>query len=596
MKGYIDRAKRLLASAKSGQNPFDGWSPGIPEGVNLEPLTDAYSHYEQLGLEEVGLCGFVLVAGGLGERLAYNGIKIELPTQTVTGTCYLEHYCKQILAMQKKYGKGIDIPLAIMVSDDTATKTEALLERNSYFGMKKEQITLMKQGKVPALMSNAAHIALNEPYVINAKPHGHGDVHSLMHSTGTAKRWLAAGTRWVVFFQDTNALSFYTLPAMLGVSITLQLDVNSLAVKRFAKQSVGAITKLTHNDGREMTINVEYNQLDPLLRATVSTDGDVNDPTTGYSPYPGNINQLLFKLEPYCSTLERTTGLMPEFVNPKYADATKSTFKKPTRLECMMQDYPKVLKGGKVGFTTAPAWICYSPCKNNTADAAASIASGVPAASAYTAECDQYGVFVQLLSAMGASIAPAAPYTVLGITASPGPRLIFDPSFVLFPCELAKRFPRPDRVRITARSTLVVEGDVLFEALLLNGSLRAIAGEGSKLIVKPTGVMVENEGHVLKLLGHNATSSDADGIVDNSVPLPEDRVVVESDTMRGYIIVEKDVLSAEVSCNLGNNIFTGVTVIEESAYEPEEHGEMVDQGSAVPQQPSNTFFCLPKMC
>lgn len=28
---------------------------------------------------------------------------------------------------------------------------------------------------------------------------------------------------------------------------------------------------------------------------------------------------------------------MPEFVNPKYADASKNSFKSPTRLECMMQ-------------------------------------------------------------------------------------------------------------------------------------------------------------------------------------------------------------------------------------------------------------------
>ena len=36
-------------------------------------------------------------------------------------------------------------------------------------------------------------------------------------------------------------------------------------------------------------------------------------------------------------------GLVPEFINPKYTDATKTAFKKPTRLECMMQDFPKLL-------------------------------------------------------------------------------------------------------------------------------------------------------------------------------------------------------------------------------------------------------------
>ena len=223
-----------------------------------------------------------------------------------------------------------------------------------------------------------------------------------MYSTGTASSWRSAGVKWVVFFQDTNGLAFLTLPAMLGVSVELGLDVNSLAIPRVAKQAVGAITKLVHTDGRTMTVNVEYNQvgyaegrekergerergerergreregrggenvvmgsffhsnaslphqLDPLLRATGSAGGDVNDPATGRSPYPGNINQLVFAMEPYVATLHRTRGAMPEFVNPKYADAAKMAFKKPTRLECMMQDYPKLLgPEAKVRFVCA---------------------------------------------------------------------------------------------------------------------------------------------------------------------------------------------------------------------------------------------------
>ena len=55
-----------------------------------------------------------------------------------------------------------------------------------------------------------------------------------------------------------------------------------------AGEAIGAITKLTHKDGRSMTINVEYNQLDPLLRATAAfAGGDTNDPSTGFSPFPG---------------------------------------------------------------------------------------------------------------------------------------------------------------------------------------------------------------------------------------------------------------------------------------------------------------------
>jgi len=55
-------------------------------------------------------------------------------------------------------------------------------------------------------------------------------------------------------------------------------------------------------------------------------------------------------------------------VNPKYVDDTKTAFKKPTRLECMMQDFPLLLdKEAPVGFTTLPREICFSPVKNNGA-------------------------------------------------------------------------------------------------------------------------------------------------------------------------------------------------------------------------------------
>jgi UDP-sugar pyrophosphorylase len=45
-------------------------------------------------------------------------------------------------------------------------------------------------------------------------------------------------------------------------------------------------------------INVEYNQLDPLLKAKWEKGGDVaND--KGFSDFPGNTNTLIFKIPEY---------------------------------------------------------------------------------------------------------------------------------------------------------------------------------------------------------------------------------------------------------------------------------------------------------
>ncbi len=46
------------------------------------------------GVEAAGEAAFVLVAGGLGERLGYSGIKLALPSDSARGACFLQVFCK----------------------------------------------------------------------------------------------------------------------------------------------------------------------------------------------------------------------------------------------------------------------------------------------------------------------------------------------------------------------------------------------------------------------------------------------------------------------------------------------------------------------
>ena len=111
-----------------------------------------------------------------------------------------------------------------MTSGDTHDRTLALLEDNKYFGMTKDQVHLLKQELVPALINNDAHIAQDEKTLrLLTKPHGHGDVHMLLHMSGLAQKWSDEGFQFVTFFQDTNPMIFHTLPASLGVSAVMDL-------------------------------------------------------------------------------------------------------------------------------------------------------------------------------------------------------------------------------------------------------------------------------------------------------------------------------------------------------------------------------------
>ena len=114
------------------------------------------------------------------------------------------------------------LPLVIMTSGDTDAATVAMLAENADFGAAPGQITIVKQEKVPALQDGDARLAVkaDESGVcgLEMKPHGHGDVHVLLRSSGLTEKWLAAGKKWVVFFQDTNSLFLNSVLPALGVS------------------------------------------------------------------------------------------------------------------------------------------------------------------------------------------------------------------------------------------------------------------------------------------------------------------------------------------------------------------------------------------
>ena len=47
-----------------------------------------------VGVEAAVDAAFVLVAGGLGERLGYSGIKLALPSESASGSCFLQARCR----------------------------------------------------------------------------------------------------------------------------------------------------------------------------------------------------------------------------------------------------------------------------------------------------------------------------------------------------------------------------------------------------------------------------------------------------------------------------------------------------------------------
>jgi len=230
--------------------------------------------------------------------------------------------------------------------------------------------------------------------------------------------------------------------------------------------------------------------------------------------YPGNTNGILLSLPEYEEALRGSGGAVREFVNPKYADAERRCFRRPARLECMMQDIAWLMQpraradgaasggrsdngceGGRlgVGFTSVPPEWGYFPSKNDRLTAAQLSAKGIPPYSAATAEFALYNAHASALRALGAEVAPPQPRSFHGVSVPLGPAVIFSPCFAPCMSALARKLGSPQRLSVSRKSALLVTGrHIRIDELRLDGSLEISVADGASLHIRS--LVVQNEG------------------------------------------------------------------------------------------------------
>ena len=499
IKDYIQRAKVLLANSAKKMNSFHDYKIEVPYDIpHIKVGDDEFYELEKLGFDQLKNSVFVLTAGGLGERLGYNGIKIGLQTELLTLRPYIELYIESIKAYEdrvkkvEKVSSDWYIPFCIMTSGDTHDKTKAFLEKNSNFGMKEDQIILIKQNKLPAILDNDCHLALqNDKFLLLTKPHGHGDIHYLLYQSGLAQKWINEGKKYMIQFMDTNALAFNCVLSTIGVSVKYKYDINSTFVTRRAQEKIGALCKLTDKNGKISYANIEYNQLDSLFKEKYNGIGDIPN-KDGFCDFPGNLNVLVFDLKPYLNVLSETKGLVPEFVNPKYVDETRKKFKAPTRLETLMQDVPKLVKNNEtVGNTYFDRWFCFSACKNNIHDACERLRKKESGESAFTVEREifKYNEIIMKDILGKLEIINNEPENTVMIEDCKitfGPKIIIYPSFAASVTELRDKLNHMKKnIRMTNNSTLILKNDILIdEGIDLDGYLVVDKDEKDYIICK----------------------------------------------------------------------------------------------------------------
>ena len=212
--------------------------------------------------------GVLLVAGGQGTRLGFDGPKGSFLVGPMSDDSLFAVHANKIVALEHKY--ETKIPFYIMTSQVNDAATRLFFEENNYFGLNSERVMFFVQGMWPAL-TDEGKIILDRQDHIFMSPDGHGGLLSALDARGMIKDMEARGLNTIFFFQVDNPLVELADPAFLGVHYANGSEVSvKVCAKRDPAEGLGVVVERA---GRNSV--VEYTELTDEQKSERLPDGEL---------------------------------------------------------------------------------------------------------------------------------------------------------------------------------------------------------------------------------------------------------------------------------------------------------------------------------
>lgn len=225
-------AKMRALLARHADVPAQVTAPMEPALVTILD-GEARHAAERIGAFEIrnGHVAALIVAGGQGSRLGYDGPKGCYPIGPITDAPLFYFHTRKVLALAREWES--EIPLYIMTSHDNDTETREFFKTNDYFGMKPNNVFFFKQAMWPALDAEG-RIILDAPDHIFMGPDGHGGTLSALDRSGGLANMTKRGITSVFYFQVDNPLVEIADPAFVGFH---KQNVSDFSIKVCAKRN-----------------------------------------------------------------------------------------------------------------------------------------------------------------------------------------------------------------------------------------------------------------------------------------------------------------------------------------------------------------------
>jgi len=429
----LDRLRELIRTLVHGDEPAAepaGLEP--PDVVGLarsdaDRARDRRAREAGEGLLRAGRVAAVLVAGGQGTRLGFDGPKGAFPFAPVTGRTLYAHHAAKIAAVRARY--GCELPWYVMTSPQNDAATRSFFARHDWFGLPERSVRLFVQGTLPAVELGTGRILMEAPDRLALSPDGHGGLFPALRRAGLLDEMRGLGVTTMFTFQVDNPLVRVARPELLGHHTAAGAEMSNVVVrKRHPQERMGVVARRGAD-----TVLVEYSDLPDRL-------ANLRDPDGGLTFWAGSIAVHCIDL----ALAERVTAdgaglpLHRAVKTVPYVDEAGRTVRPdaPNAVKFESFIFDALPRAARAMSVEAAREDEFSPIKNASGDDS-------PA----TARADLNRMYARWLEAAGVAV-PRSP------TGDPDVDLEIDPRYALDPEELAVKIP----------AGLTIRGDVVLDA------------------------------------------------------------------------------------------------------------------------------------
>jgi UDP-N-acetylglucosamine/UDP-N-acetylgalactosamine diphosphorylase len=216
-----------------------------------------------------GRVAVVLLAGGQGTRLGFDGPKGDYPFAPITRRTLFAHHAAKVAAIRARY--ATPLPWFVLTSPANDTETQHSFASADFFGLDPGSVRFVVQGTLPAVDRVTGDVLLEAPDRLALSPDGHGGLLSALRRSGALDEMAAAGITLFQTFQVDNPALRLARPEVIGHHLMAGAQMSSLAVrKRTPAEKMGVIAQI---DGR--TGVVEYSDLPDELAEQRDAAGDL---------------------------------------------------------------------------------------------------------------------------------------------------------------------------------------------------------------------------------------------------------------------------------------------------------------------------------